>query len=91
MVLREHEPELRVAGIVRLAVFGSQARNEEAADSDIDLVAVFDQGMRLSLLDVVHLENQLSDLLGQKVDLVEESTLMPRVRQNIETDAIRAF
>ncbi|MFQ6017185.1 MAG: nucleotidyltransferase family protein [Kiloniellaceae bacterium] len=91
MALREHEPELRAAGIVRLAVFGSRARNEAAADSDIDLVAAFDRGMRLSLLDVVHLENRLSDLLGHKVDLVEEGTLKPRVRQNIEKDAIRAF
>jgi hypothetical protein len=35
----------------------------------------------LSLLDVIRIENQISDLLGHAVDLIEEGTLKPRVRQ----------
>ena len=90
-VLREHEPELRAAGIVRLALFGSAARRQASSTSDIDLLAAFDEAKRISLLDVVHLENRLSDLLGQKVDLVEENMLRQRTRDSVARDLIRAF
>ncbi len=91
MVLRKHEPELRAAGIVRLALFGSAARRQASSTSDIDLLAAFDEAKRISLLDVVHLENRLSDLLGQKVDLVEEDMLRRRTRESVARDLIRAF
>lgn len=90
-VLRDHEAELRAAGIVRLALFGSTARSEQTVDSDIDLLAALDSGKRLSLLDVVHLENWLSDLLGRKVDLVEDRSLKPHVRRRVAKDSVRAF
>lgn len=90
-VLREHEPELRAAGIVRLGLFGSAARRDASPNSDIDLLAAFDEARRISLLDVVHLENRLSDLLGQKVDLVAEDTLKRQARESVTRDLIRAF
>jgi uncharacterized protein len=89
--LREHEPELKAAGVVRLSLFGSTARGEHRPDSDIDLLAAFDQTRRISLLGVARIEIQLSMLLGQKVDLVEEGTLKPRVQRNVEAEAVRAF
>ncbi|HEX4771111.1 MAG TPA: nucleotidyltransferase family protein [Bryobacteraceae bacterium] len=85
--LRAHAPELRAAGIVRLRLFGSVARGE--VGNDIDLVAQFDRP--LSLIDLVGLENLLTDLLGHKVDLAQEKTLKPRVRANIEREAVLAF
>ena len=39
--LRAHEPELRAAGILRLSLFGSVARNEAGVQSDVDLLADF--------------------------------------------------
>jgi predicted nucleotidyltransferase len=90
-VLRDHEAELRAAGIVRLSLFGSTVRNEAGIDSDIDLLAAFDAGRPLSLLDVIGIECRLSDLLGRKVDLVEEGTLKPRVRRRVEPEIVRAF
>jgi predicted nucleotidyltransferase len=89
--LRAHEPELRAAGVTRLSMFGSTAHGEARPDSDIDLLAAFDQGKKLSLLDVIRIENQIADLLGQAVDLIEEGTLRPRVRQSAEREALRAF
>ena len=89
--LREHEPELKAAGVMRLSLFGSTARGDRQPDSDIDLLAAFDESMRISLLDVAGIEIQLSELLGQKVDLVEEGTLKPRVRKSVEAEALRAF
>lgn len=89
--LREHEPELRAAGIVRLSLFGSTARNEARGDSDIDLLAAFDDAHRLSLLDVIGIENRIADMLGQPVDLIEEGTLRPRAQQSVSREAVRAF
>jgi predicted nucleotidyltransferase len=89
--LRIHEPELRAAGIVRLSLFGSTARNEARPESDIDLLAAFDDAQALSLLDLIGIENRLADLLGQPVDLIEEGTLRPRARQNVSREVVRAF
>jgi predicted nucleotidyltransferase len=89
--LRAHESELRAAGVVRLSLFGSTARGEARPDSDIDLLAAFDDARPLSLLDVIRIENQISDLLGHAVDLIEEGTLKPRVRHSVDREAMRAF
>ena len=89
--LRLHEPELRAAGVMQLSVFGSTARGDRRPDSDIDLLARFDESRRLSLLDVVGIELHLAGLLGQTVDLIEEGTLKPRVQKGVEAETIRAF
>jgi hypothetical protein len=89
--LRAHEPELKAAGVVRLSLFGSTARDTARPDSDVDLLATFDDARPLSLLDVIRIENQIADLLGLPVDLIEEGTLKPRVRQNADREAVRAF
>jgi predicted nucleotidyltransferase len=89
--LRAHESELRAAGVVRLSLFGSTARGEARPDSDVDLLAALDNARPLSLLDVIRIENQISDLLGHAVDLIEEGTLKPRVRQSVDREAMRAF
>lgn len=89
--LRAYEPELRAAGVVRLSLFGSTARNEARRESDIDLLAAFDDAQSLSLLDMIGIENRLADLLGQPVDLIEEGTLKLRAQANVSREAVRAF
>jgi predicted nucleotidyltransferase len=89
--LRAHQPELRAAGVLRLSLFGSTARDEAQVGSDIDLLAAFDAARKLSLLDVIGIENRLADLLGRPVDLVEEGTLRPRVGENVNREIVRAF
>ena len=88
--LRAHEQQLKEAGILRLSLFGSTARGEAGPNSDIDLLAKFDD-RRLSLLDVIGLQIQLTELLGCPVDLSEEGRLKPRIRKRVEAEAIRAF
>jgi predicted nucleotidyltransferase len=90
-LLRVHEPELRAAGVIRLSLFGSTARGEQGPNSDVDLLAAFDDGRRISLLAVAGIERQISQILGHRVELVEEGTLKPRVRKNVEAEAVRAF
>lgn len=88
--LRAHEPELKAAGIMHLSLFGSTARGE-GRPGDIDLLAAFENPRELSLLDVVHIENQLQDLLGEPVDLLVDGTLKPHVKENVDREAVRAF
>ena len=61
--LREHEAELRAAGISSLALFGSVARGEAGALSDVDLMAEFDASRTFSL-EMIGLENRLADILA---------------------------
>ena len=90
--LRAREPELKAAGVVRLRLFGSVARGDHCADSDIDILVDFDQtNGGVSLLDLVRLENRLSDLLGVRVDLVQGKSLKTRVRCNAEREGVLAF
>ena len=89
--LREHEPELRAAGIVHLRLHGSVARGEASAASDVDLIAEFDANRPLSLLDMVGLENRLAELLGVRVDLSPAKTLRDTVRERADREAVLAF
>jgi hypothetical protein len=56
--------------IAKLELFGSFLRGEARPDSDIDLLVTYEAGTRWSLLEHVHIENELSDLTGRKIDLV---------------------
>jgi predicted nucleotidyltransferase len=86
--LRGHESELRAADIIRVSLFGSTARGDYRPDSDIDLLAALDDARRISLLDVVGMQEQISQMLGHMVELVEEGTLKPRVQKNVEAEAV---
>jgi predicted nucleotidyltransferase len=88
--LRQHEPELRAAGIVHLRLHGSLAR-AESHTSDVDLIAEFDPARHLSLLDMIGLENRLSDLLGAPVDLAPAHMLKRPIAQRAAHEAILAF
>lgn len=89
--LREHAPELKAAGIVHLRLHGSLARGTAKATSDVDLIAEFDRTKHLSLLDMVGLENRLSDLLGGRVDLSPAHTLKQPVAERAIHEAVLAF
>lgn len=55
--------------IVRLAVFGSALRDDFTNDSDIDILVDFEQGKEPGLISLAGMENELSKILGRKVDL----------------------
>jgi hypothetical protein len=66
-----------------LALFGSAARGEVRADSDIDLLVEFLPGARIGLMDYAGLMLDLSKLLGRKVDLVSKNGLKPLIRASV--------
>lgn len=76
--LREYNPEM-------IGIFGSYARNENTNKSDIDILVRFKS--TLSLLQLVHVENLISQKLGIKVDLVTEGAIRNNIlKENIRKD-----
>ena len=77
--------------IKKAYLFGSCSRGEESPDSDIDLLVSYDDSNRLSLLSICHITNELSDLLGRKVDLVEEGRLRSFAIPSVEKDKLLIY
>jgi uncharacterized protein len=73
-------------GARNVRVFGSAARGDAGAGSDVDLLVEMEPGR--SLLDFVGLWQELEDLLGLKVDLVSEGGISPYLREQILSEAI---
>ena len=73
-------------GVRTIALFGSTARDEADARSDIDILVAFDGPATFD--GYTGLKDHLEDLLGSKVDLVIESGLKPRARTLVQRDAI---
>lgn len=73
-------------GVVRLALFGSRARDIARDGSDADLLVAFDGPA--DSRRYFGLQFYLEDLLGCPVDLVTEQALRPQLRPYIERDAI---
>ena len=90
-ILRAHEAELRRAGIRRLSLFGSVARGDAEADSDVDLAAELDPEARIGLFALGALERRLTELVGRPVYLLPEPVEKPRLRANIDRDRRHAF
>jgi len=85
--LRSMLPELYERyGVTSLAMFGSYVRDEQDRQSDLDLLVEFDN-RPLTLLQFIALENELTDRLGIKVDLVEKNTLKPAIGRHILQEA----
>jgi len=70
----------------KIGVFGSFARNENKASSDLDILLFLNRNNKVSLLDLIDVEQKLSEDLGIKVDLVTERSLNPLIRPYIEKD-----
>ena len=90
LLMVKREEILRLAskyGARNVRIFGSVARGEAGADSDLDLLVELEAGR--SLLDHVALIQDLEDLLGRKVDVVTERALHWYIRDRVLAEAVR--
>ena len=81
-------PELRTHAVQELWLFGSAAREELQAGSDIDLLVDF--SAPVTLFEFARLRRRLESLLGRSVDLVTRDALKPQLRDRILREAVRA-
>lgn len=89
-VLRTHQAELRRSGVARLYLFGSVARDEAGADSDVDLFFETDNP-KFSLIDLVDVQERVAAILGVESDVMTRASLHPMLRPRIEAEALRVF
>jgi predicted nucleotidyltransferase len=76
-ILKKHDVE-------RIGIFGSRARGEARPDSDLDVLVDFNKVK--SLLTLVSIEQELTDALGIKVDLLTESAISPHLINRIKAE-----
>ena len=61
--------------IVELDLFGSVIREDFRQDSDVDVLITFAPEVNYSLFDLVHIQDELSEMLGRNVDLVDRDSV----------------
>lgn len=76
--------------VVRLAVFGSLLREDFSGDSDIDLLVEFFPG-HVPGLKFFALQEELSEILGRKVDLNTPNCLSPYFREQVASKAVPIY
>jgi hypothetical protein len=84
--IREAEAEIRDLGVRRLALFGSFARSEARADSDVDLLVEFAPGQK-SFDRFTRLYDLLEERLARRVELVTMEALSPYIGPHILAEA----
>jgi predicted nucleotidyltransferase len=76
-----HRPELVRAGVRRLGVFGSVARNEAGPECDVDILVEFEEVP--DLYEFVALRDRLAEILGRPVDLTTPRALRQNLRSRV--------
>ena len=77
--------------ITKAWLFGSYSRGEETVGSDVDILVSFDKDAKISLFKYADIICHLEALLKQKVDLVEEGTLLPFAQRTANEDKILIY
>jgi predicted nucleotidyltransferase len=77
---------LRLHGASNPRIFGSVARGDAKASSDIDVLVEMDS--ERTLVDLVALEQDLAALFGRRVDVVTDGGISPHLRERILAEAV---
>ena len=84
--IRGLRPRLAAEGVTHVAIFGSRARGDHRADSDLDLLIEVEDGRPFSLLNLIGVQHVIGDEIGLDVNAVMRRSLDSRTRREIEAD-----
>lgn len=86
-ILANHKDKLyEKYSVIELSIFGSYVREEQKETSDVDILVKFEKPV--SLLQIVSLENYLSDILGLKVDVIPQKNIRKELKDYILKEAV---
>ena len=74
---------LKGSGVVFVGLFGSYAKKNVHADSDIDLMVEFEKGKKYSIFDLGGIKMDLEKKLNRRVDLITPKSISPFLRKEI--------
>jgi len=77
-------------GIQRLALFGSRLRGDARPDSDVDLLVEFQPGANVGLR-FFRIQDELTGLFGQAVDLSTPAFLSPHFRDRVVKESVGIY
>lgn len=89
--LRQLRPDLAAEGVEHLAVFGSRARGDNQAESDIDILIDVEPMRKFSLIDLISVQHIIQDRTGIPANALMRRSLDDRFRGRIEGDLIEVF
>lgn len=85
--IEEKKPFMKkVYHIEEIGLFGSVARGEQTATSDVDILVKFEKG-HSNLFNYIQLKDYLEKLLENKVDLVMKNSIRPGLKDRILSEA----
>lgn len=90
-LIKRAEAQIKALGASSIYLFGSTARNEARASSDVDVFIDRDPLKPFGMMELTGLEFLLEDLLGTPVDVGTRASLHPAIRPIVEREAIRVF
>jgi uncharacterized protein len=88
--LKAHEAELKQLGVEHLYLFGSTARGEARANSDVDLFFDHERG-KLGLYELIDVKAATARILGCEADIMTRRSLHRALRNQIEAQALQVF
>ena len=94
--LKSIQPILREAGVRHAGVFGSTARGDISADSDIDILVDVDAKRMGDILGYIDITDRITRTIKARcpdieVDVADHATLKPGIRERVEREVLYAF
>jgi predicted nucleotidyltransferase len=90
-VLARLRPQLEQRGVKSLAIFGSRARGDHQAASDLDVLIEVSDRCKFSALDLVGVSHLISDELGIPANMFMRRSLDRRMEETIRSDVLEVF